>query len=317
MEPIDDFPAGQIGRRDVLRGIMALGGGLAISGCAMMRSASEGAGSGRMTGGKMSVRWLGGGVAELATPDYKQIAYLDAWVWNNAGWSRFNVQKPPEYASKDGFVQYVSAKKPDAIFVLLTHDHGDHIGDYFEVLKTLAGAGLPVQTVGQSDLMRKGLLDEFKAAGLDPAKVVANGGASVNFGGAAKHGQMTARLVPAVHSTLHGFPAAGFMLDIGGVRAYLSGDTDLFGDMKVLGERYKPNVAILCVGDGPFTMSPQDAALACQWLGVSHAIPVHFAHNNLVMGTGASEEFQRALKSIAPGVTAHVMKPGDTIMIQT
>jgi hypothetical protein len=44
---------------------------------------------------------------------------------------------------------------------------------------------------------------------------------------------------------------------------------------------------------------------------------VHFAHNNLVLGTGASEEFQRALKSIAPGVTAHIMKPGDTIVIQT
>jgi len=75
---------------------------------------------------------------ELATPDYKQIAYADAWFWNNAGWSRFNVQKPPEYATREGFAQYVAAKKPDAVFVLLTHDHGDHIGDYFESLKALA-----------------------------------------------------------------------------------------------------------------------------------------------------------------------------------
>jgi L-ascorbate metabolism protein UlaG (beta-lactamase superfamily) len=317
MEGIDDFRAGRVGRRDVLRGIMALGGGFAISGCAMMRSASEGAGSGRMTGGKLSVRWLGGGVAELATPDYKQIAYLDAWVWNNTGWSRFGVSKTPEYASRDGFVQYVAGKKPAAVFVLLTHDHGDHFGDYLEVLKALTAANLPVMTAGQGDLLRRGLLDEFKAAGVDPAKVVVNSGNALNFGGTAKHGAMTARLVPAVHSTLRGFPAAGYMLDIGGVRAYLSGDTDLFGDMKMLGERYQPNIAILSVGDGPFTMTPEDAARACQWLGVSHAVPVHYAHNDFVLGTGAGDEFQRALKSIAPDVTAHVMKPGDTIMIQT
>jgi len=303
-------------RREVLQGVLALGGTLAMSGCAK-GGFGRGAASTRMTGGRMSVRWLGGGVTELATPDYKQIAYIDAWIWNNAGWSRFGVAKPPEYASKDGFVQYVSAKKPEAVFVLLTHDHGDHFGDYFEVLKALTAANLPVMTAGQGDLLRRGLLEEFKAAGLDAAKVVVNSGNAVNFGGTAKHGAMTARLVPAVHSTLRGFPAAGYMLDIGGVRAYLSGDTDLFGDMKMLGERYQPNVAILCVGDGPFTMTPEDAARACQWLGVSHAVPVHYAHNNLVLGTEAGDEFQRALKSIAPDVTAHVMKPGDTIMIQT
>jgi L-ascorbate metabolism protein UlaG (beta-lactamase superfamily) len=106
------------------------------------------------------------------------------------------------------------------------------------------------------------------------------------------------------------------MLDIGGVRAYLSGDTDLYGEMKTLGERYQPNLAIVCVGDGPFTMGPQDAARACQWMGVSQAVPVHFAHNALVLGTSASEDFRSALASIAPGVTANIMKPGDTRLIQ-
>jgi L-ascorbate metabolism protein UlaG (beta-lactamase superfamily) len=101
------------------------------------------------------------------------------------------------------------------------------------------------------------------------------------------------------------------------VRAYLSGDTDLFGDMKTIGERYQPNVAIPCVGNGPFTMGPQEAARACQWLGVSQAVPVHFAHNALVQGVGAGDEFQRALKEVASGVTTHVMKPGDTRIITT
>ena len=69
-------------------------------------------------------------------------------------------------------------------------------------------------------------------------------------------------LVPAVHSTLAGFPPASFILDIGGSRVYISGDTDLFGDMKLIGERYQPNVAIICVGNGPFTMGPEAAARA-------------------------------------------------------
>ena len=138
----------------------------------------------------------------------------------------------------------------------------------------------------------------------------------MNFGGVSRHGAMTAHLVPAIHSTLLSYPAAGFMLDIGGVRVYLSGDTDLFGDMKMLGERYRPNVAIVCVGDGPFTMGPEDAATACKWLGVSHAIPVHYAHNGLVLGTKAGEEFRRATAKIAPNVRVTVMKPGETQMIE-
>ena len=101
-------------------------------------------------------------------------------------------------------------------------------------------------------------------------------------------------------------------LDIGGMRVYLSGDTDLFGDMKMLGERYRPNVAFVCVGDGPFTMGPEDAARACQWMGVSQAIPVHYAHNPLVRGIEAGEDFRRALAQIAPGTGVTVMKPGDT-----
>ncbi|HET7343436.1 MAG TPA: MBL fold metallo-hydrolase [Methylomirabilota bacterium] len=313
MEKLQAVP---MGRRAVLRGMLALGGGLAMSACSGALQAPSG-GGGRMTGGRITVRWLGGGVAELATPDYKQIAYADAWIWNNSGWTRFSVAKPPEYATKEGFFQYVAGKKPEAVFVLLTHDHGDHIGDFFDMLKGLAGAGVPVMTVGQSDLFRKGLVDDLKSAGLDPAKVVPNAGNSINFGGVAKHGAMTVRLVPAVHSNLHGFPSAGFMLDIGGMRVYISGDTDLYGDMKMLGERYQPNLGIVCVGDGGFTMGPEDAARACQWMGVSHAIPVHYAHNPLVKGPEAAEEFREAMARIAHNVNVVVMKPGETRTIQT
>jgi L-ascorbate metabolism protein UlaG (beta-lactamase superfamily) len=301
-------------RRLLLRGMLAIGGGVALAPYGTMVRAQPHAPHG--PGGRVTVRWLGGGVMEVATPDYKQIAYIDAWIWNNEGWQRFGITKPDEYASKQGFARYVSNKKPDAVFVLLTHDHGDHIGDYFEMLQALTAAGVPVMTTGQSDLMRKGLVDDFKRAGLDPSKVVANNGAGMNFGGIAKHGAMTAHLVPAIHSNLRGFPSAGFMLDIGGMRVYASGDTDLFGDMKTLGERYRPNLGIVCVGGGPYTMGPDEAARACQWTGVSQAIPVHYAHNAQVLGVQAGDEFKRALAKIAPHVEADVLKPGETRTIQ-
>ena len=310
----DELGARASERRGFVRDMLALGGGLLLGACnAMPQTASNGI---RPNAGRISVRWLGGGVTEIATPDYKQIAYDDAWIWNNTGWDRFGIRKPPEYASKEGFVRYVADKRPEAVFILLTHDHGDHIGDYFEMLQGLVAAGLPVMTTGQSDLMRKGLVDDFKRAGVDPAKIVANGGAGMNFGGVSRHGAMTAHLVPAVHSNLHGFPSAGFMLDIGGMRVYISGDTDLFGEMKTLGERYRPNLGIVCVGDGAFTMGPEDAARACQWVGVSQAIPVHYAHNALVRGVEAGEEFRRALANVAPNVTANALRPGEARIIE-
>ena len=305
-----DIRAGLMDRRSLLQG-MALLGGLTL------RPRIAGAQAGAAKAGTIMVRWLGGGVVELATPDYKQMAYIDAWIWNNAGWTRFNVPKPPEYASKDGFVQYVKSKSPQAVLVLLTHDHGDHIGDYFEMLQALNAAGVSVKTGGQSDLMRKGLVPQFKSAGLDPAQIVLNGGGSMNFGGISKHGDMTVHLVPAIHSTLAGYPSAGFIVEIGGVRVYASGDTDLFGDMKLIGERYRPQLGFFCVGDGPYTMGPEDAARACQMTGISQAVPVHYAHNAQVLGIQAGEDFRRAVAAIAPSVKVHVMKPGDSIQVTT
>ena len=309
-----------VGRRALLRGMLAAGGAMALCGCGAMGMGGSAMGTGgnaRLSGGRVSVRWCGGGVVELATPDYKQIAYADAWFWNTAGWSRFNVQKPPEYASAQGFAQYVAGKKPEAVLVLLTHDHGDHMGDYFETLKVLSDAGVNVRTAGQSDLMRKGLIPEFNKAGLDPKKVVANGGAAMNFGGMVRHGGMTARLVPAQHSTLAGYPAVGFILDIAGTRVYISGDTDLFTDMKMIGERYQPNLGVVCVGNGPFTMGPEEAARACQWLNVQHAIPVHYAHNAAVKGVEAGDQFRKAMAQVDSSVKVTVMKPGETQVIQT
>jgi L-ascorbate metabolism protein UlaG (beta-lactamase superfamily) len=81
----------------------------------------------------------------------------------------------------------------------------------------------------------------------------------------------------------------------GGVGVYHAGDTAVFGDMKLIGEIYKPDVALLPIGDG-FTMGPRGAAFAIRLLGVKHVIPMHYA--TFPMLTGTPEEFQAEAKDV-------------------
>jgi L-ascorbate metabolism protein UlaG (beta-lactamase superfamily) len=266
-------------------------------------------------GKSVKVRWFGGGVYELAAPDDSAIVLVDAWIWNNAGWKAFNLDKPPELQSAAAFAAHIKSRNPQYVLVALTHDHGDHMGDYFELLPALVAAGVPVMTVGQSDLFRVALVPKFKAADLDPAKIVLNGGAGMNFGGSATFGTIHTRLVPAVHSTFAGFPAAGFIIDLGGVRVYASGDTDLFSDMAEFGRRYQPHLAVLSAGNGPYTMNPEDAAQAVKLLNVPHAIPVHYAHNPQVLGPQAGDMFKAAVARLAPQTAVTVMHPGESVTI--
>jgi L-ascorbate metabolism protein UlaG (beta-lactamase superfamily) len=301
-----------IGRRSLLKTASVAAGGLAVGATLASNAAAAPARTPVAGGGTLDVRWIGGGVVELATPDNKQVAYVDAWVWNNAAYTVLKVDRPAEFASADAFASYVAAKSPDAVLVLLTHDHGDHMGDYFDMLKALSASGLNVKTTGQSDLMRAGLVQKFKDSGLDASQVVLNGGAGQNFGGRAQHGAMQAWLVPAIHSTLLAYPSAGFVLEMGGVRVYASGDTDLYGDMRMLADRYHPDVALVCAGGGPYTMGPRDAAMACALTGVSQAVPIHYGHNMQVLGAEAATQFQQALSEISPATTAQVLTLGDS-----
>jgi L-ascorbate metabolism protein UlaG (beta-lactamase superfamily) len=258
----------------------------------------------------LKIRWYGGGVYELATPDDKTIVLVDAWIWNNTGFTAFKIPKPAELSSASAYATHIKSRNPDAVIVALTHDHGDHMGDYFELLGALTGAGIDVKTVGQSDLMRVALPPKFKAANLDNTKLVLNNGAGINMGGSAHYKGVRLELVPAVHSTAAGFPAAGFIIDIGGTRIYASGDTDLYGDLALVGRRYQPALAILSTGNGAFTMGPEDAALAVQILGVPQAIPVHFAHNPLVVGPQCGDLFRSAVARVAPSTRVTVLTPG-------
>ncbi|HUN29908.1 MAG TPA: metal-dependent hydrolase, partial [Alphaproteobacteria bacterium] len=66
---------------------------------------------------------------------------------------------------------------------------------------------------------------------------------------------------------------------------------------------------------GAFTMGPNDAAMTCKAMGVSHAVPVHYAHNPLVLGVHAGDQFAAAVAKTSPQTKVTVMHPGESITI--
>ena len=95
----------------------------------------------------------------------------------------------------------------------------------------------------------------------------------------------------------------------GGFSIYHAGDTAVFGDMKLIGELYKPDLAMLPIGDR-FTMGPREAAYAIRLLGVRHVIPMHYGTFDFL--TGTAEELRKETKKIKGG-KIYALKPGDKL----
>jgi L-ascorbate metabolism protein UlaG (beta-lactamase superfamily) len=101
---------------------------------------------------------------------------------------------------------------------------------------------------------------------------------------------------------------AGFVIRLEDQRTiYFAGDTSLFGDLQLIGDRYKPEIAFLPIGDR-FTMGPIDAARACQMLGVRQVVPMHWGTFPLL--TGTPDELKRLVEP--KGIQVLEMKPGQT-----
>jgi L-ascorbate metabolism protein UlaG (beta-lactamase superfamily) len=109
---------------------------------------------------------------------------------------------------------------------------------------------------------------------------------------------------------IYGGEAGGYIVKLpGGVSIYHAGDTNVFGDMKLIGEMYKPDLACLPIGD-VFTMGPREAAMAIRLLGVKHVIPVHYLTFPLL--TGTPDALRQESKDIV-GLQIHALKPGETL----
>lgn len=160
----------------------------------------------------------------------------------------------------------VSPVKVDQIkadLILVTHGHFDHVGDAATIS---ARTGAPVFTTFE-------LGSRLQSLG---AKVV--GG---NHGGTNDFGFAKVKIVWAAHSSSFGEKLeyagnpCGFVVTISGKTIYHAGDTALFGDMKLIGERQKLDLALLPIG-GFFTMDAEDAVTAVEYLRPRFVIPMHY-----------------------------------------
>jgi L-ascorbate metabolism protein UlaG (beta-lactamase superfamily) len=145
--------------------------------------------------------------------------------------------------------------------ILLTHGHGDHIGDTVAIAKR---TGAPVVAI--VEIARE--LEEDGVQVLDP-----------NIGGTVELDWGSARLTPAWHtSTTPKGTAnvpAGLVIEIGGKRIYHLGDTALFSDLALPKRRGHIDVALMCIG-GHYTMDRFDAVVACELVGADQVIPCHY-----------------------------------------
>jgi L-ascorbate metabolism protein UlaG (beta-lactamase superfamily) len=189
-----------------------------------------------------------------------------------------------------------------ANIILITHDHPDHVGDAVDIAEN-TGATIVAQpeTVGRmmSDL------------GLSVERVV-NFGTGMNIGATVLIDGIAITMTQASHSSQTA-SNSGFIVKLDdGYTIYHAGDTGIFATMKILGELYTLDLALLPIG-GAFTMDSVQAARALTLLNPKKAIPMHYKTWPLL--EQSADTFVDLAKKEAPGVEVVVLEPGQEIAI--
>jgi L-ascorbate metabolism protein UlaG (beta-lactamase superfamily) len=187
-----------------------------------------------------------------------------------------------------------AVEKPD--FILISHGHGDHLGDAIGIAKA-------------SDAL---VISNFEIATYCGTKGVKRFH-PMHIGGGHKFDFGTLKLTIAHHGSSlgdnfqYGGSPAGFIIRTGGKIIYHSGDTGLFLDMKLIGELDHIDLAMLPIG-GNFTMDVADAVKAVEFLHPARAIPMHYNTFDLI--TADPRDFVSKIKPL--GTEGIILKPGET-----
>jgi L-ascorbate metabolism protein UlaG (beta-lactamase superfamily) len=229
-----------------------------------------------------SITWLGHAAFILRLPSGQRVL-TDPWI--------HNPKCPPEFAKPD-------ALRP-ADLILVSHGHDDHASDVPVVARA---TGAPVVCLVE-------LGRHFRKLGVQKVS-------EMNIGGTQTFGDVQVTLTAAVHSSstvvedqtvMLGEPT-GFVVRAPALPTfYFAGDTALFGDMKLIGELYKPAIAFLPIGDH-YTMGPEAAARAAMLLGVRQVVPMHWGTFPVL--TGTPPDLRRHLAS--SGIEILALEPGQT-----
>ena len=228
----------------------------------------------------LAITWLGHSTFLLRTPGGRRVL-LDPWLTGNPSC--------PEPLKKPGPVD----------LIVVSHGHFDHMDDLVRIARE---SGAPVVGIFE-------LCDWLGRKGIQATS-------PMNKGGSQEIAGLRITMTDARHSS--GYVDNGQMVYMGepagyvirledGRVLYYSGDTCLFGDMRLIGEMYKPEIAFLPIGDR-FTMDPAQAAKACEFLGVRQVVPMHWGTFPLLTGTPA--ELRRLVEPL--GVQVLELKPGET-----
>lgn len=230
---------------------------------------------------KLHVTWYGHSAFLLQTPGGKAVL-VDPWLDN---------PKAPAGARDVANVD----------LILISHGHGDHLGNTIEVAKK---TGAKVISIHEVYLY-------LQSHGVDTA-------AGMNKGGTIAVDGIRVTMTDAKHSAdidvggtvSPGGEAAGYVIQFeNNYTVYHAGDTALFGDMKLIQKLYRPRVAFLPIG-GLYTMSPREAAIACTFINPKHVIGMHYGTFPPLSGTPAE------LRKFLPGKMRHrvvELDPGQTV----
>src|SRR5215204_1846703 len=189
--------------------------------------------------------------------------------------------------------------------ILITHGHFDHFDD----VEPLA-AQTNARTLSNFEIM-----SYLQGQGVEKAEPIMKGG-SAQVGGVkvtGTHAFHSSSIPLDDGSLIYGGEPLGFVIEFeSGFKLYHAGDTALFGDMRLIGELYNPDLALLPIGDR-VVMGPLEAAHAIRLLGARHVVPIHYSTDVMPIFTGTPEEFQEHLSELAPDTVVHVMEPGDEL----
>ena len=224
-----------------------------------------------------SIRWLSHACFVISSPGGKVII-IDPWIVNN----------PLCPIKLDDIIK--------ANIILVTHDHFDHSADAIDIAKKMEA-----MVIAQPETVNR-----FKDVGL-PAERVVSGGSGMNIGGTVEIDGIKVTMTQAFHSSQTG-SATGYIIKLeDGTTIYHAGDTGIFESMRLLGELYKIDIALLPIGSC-FVMDPYQAAKALTLLKPKKAIPMHY--KTFPVLEQSADSFVTLAKKEAPAVEVITLEVG-------